>query len=136
MTLAGALGDRLQGLLECIVLATFRWWIGLMFFVGWTTMRTPLRHLLANRALLARRALMPETPLLVVLDEPSASLDAPTEAALFRRYRAAAQRLGEANGTITIVVSHRSPPCTWRIRSSSWRTAQLESAEPTESSWT
>jgi ATP-binding cassette, subfamily B, bacterial len=53
------------------------------------------------------RGLMREAPLLVVLDEPSASLDAPTEAALFRRYREAAQRLGEANGTITILVSHR-----------------------------
>jgi ATP-binding cassette subfamily B protein len=56
MTLAGALGDRFQGLLACCVLATFRWWIGVMFFLGWTTMRPPLRHLLANRALLARRA--------------------------------------------------------------------------------
>jgi ATP-binding cassette, subfamily B, bacterial len=56
MTLAGALGDRLQGLLACAVLATFRWWIGLLFFVGWTAMRPPLRHLLANRALLTRRA--------------------------------------------------------------------------------
>jgi ATP-binding cassette subfamily B protein len=53
------------------------------------------------------RGLMREAPLLVVLDEPSASLDAPTEAALFRRYREAAQRLGAANGTITILVSHR-----------------------------
>jgi ATP-binding cassette, subfamily B, bacterial len=56
MTLAGALGDRLQGLLACLVLATFRWWIGLMFFLGWTAMRPPLRHLLANRALLTRQA--------------------------------------------------------------------------------
>jgi ATP-binding cassette, subfamily B, bacterial len=56
MTLAGALGDRLQGLLACTVLATFRWWIGLMFFLGWMAMRPPLRHLLANRALLARQA--------------------------------------------------------------------------------
>jgi ATP-binding cassette, subfamily B, bacterial len=56
MTLAGALGDRLQGLLACMVLATFRWWIGLMFFVGWAAMRPPLRRLLANRALLTRQA--------------------------------------------------------------------------------
>jgi ATP-binding cassette, subfamily B, bacterial len=53
------------------------------------------------------RGLMLEAPLLVVLDEPSASLDAPTEAALFRRYGEAAKRLGAANGTITILISHR-----------------------------
>jgi ATP-binding cassette subfamily B protein len=42
-----------------------------------------------------------------VLDEPTASLDAPSEAAMFRRYQEAAQRLGKANGTITVLVSHR-----------------------------
>jgi ATP-binding cassette, subfamily B, bacterial len=42
-----------------------------------------------------------------VLDEPTASLDAPSEAAIFARYHAAARRLGEANGTITVLVSHR-----------------------------
>jgi ATP-binding cassette subfamily B protein len=46
-------------------------------------------------------------PLLVVLDEPTASLDAPTEAALFSRYRDAAHRLGAASGTVTVLVSHR-----------------------------
>jgi ATP-binding cassette, subfamily B, bacterial len=56
MTLAGALGDRLQGFLACVVLATFRWWVGFMFLVGWCAMRPPLRRLLANRALLVRRA--------------------------------------------------------------------------------
>jgi ATP-binding cassette subfamily B protein len=56
MTLAGALGNRLQGLLACAVLGTFRWWVGLMFLVGWCAMRPPLRRLLADRALLVRRA--------------------------------------------------------------------------------
>lgn len=56
MTLAGALGDRLQGFLACCVLATFRWWIGLMLLIGWTAMRPPLRRLLARRATLVRRA--------------------------------------------------------------------------------
>jgi len=65
------------------------------------------RSLVVSGSDLRSRGLMRETPLLVVLDEPSASLDAPTEAALFRRYREAAQRLGKANGTITILVSHR-----------------------------
>lgn len=53
------------------------------------------------------RGLMRQAPLLVVLDEPTASLDPPTEAALFSRYTDAARRLGQANGTITVLVSHR-----------------------------
>jgi ATP-binding cassette, subfamily B, bacterial len=53
------------------------------------------------------RGLMREQPLLVVLDEPTASLDAATEAELFARYRDAARRLAEKNGAITILVSHR-----------------------------
>jgi ATP-binding cassette, subfamily B, bacterial len=53
------------------------------------------------------RGLMRQAPLLVVLDEPTASLDAPSEAALFARYAAAARRLGAAHGTITVLVSHR-----------------------------
>ncbi len=53
------------------------------------------------------RGLMRQAPLVVVLDEPTASLDAPTEAAIFSRYREAARRLGRANGAITVLVSHR-----------------------------
>ena len=53
------------------------------------------------------RGLMRSEPLLVVLDEPTASLDAPTEHALFDRYVAAARRLGATRGTITLLVSHR-----------------------------
>jgi ATP-binding cassette subfamily B protein len=49
------------------------------------------------------RGLMREHPLLVVLDEPTASLDAPSEAALFERYARAAA----AQDTITLLVSHR-----------------------------
>jgi ATP-binding cassette, subfamily B, bacterial len=43
----------------------------------------------------------------VVLDEPTASLDAPTESALFDRYQEAAKSLAAAQGTITLLVSHR-----------------------------
>jgi len=53
------------------------------------------------------RALMRAAPLLVVLDEPTASLDAPTEAALFQRYAEAARRTAAERGTITLFVSHR-----------------------------
>jgi ATP-binding cassette subfamily B protein len=51
------------------------------------------------------RGLMRERPLLIVLDEPTASLDAPSESALFASYQEAAQ--GSADGAITVLVSHR-----------------------------
>lgn len=53
------------------------------------------------------RAMMQELPLLLILDEPTASLDAVTEHALFQRYVEAAGRLSAANGGITILISHR-----------------------------
>jgi ATP-binding cassette subfamily B protein len=49
---------------------------------------------------------MRNEPLLVVLDEPTAALDAETEHALFERYATAA-RLGRESGRITLLVSHR-----------------------------
>ena len=52
------------------------------------------------------RGFMRETPLLLILDEPTAALDAETEHALFERYAAAA-RDGSHAGRITILVSHR-----------------------------
>ena len=53
------------------------------------------------------RTLRRETPLLVVLDEPTASLDAAAEHALFTRYAATAAAAARTTGAITVLVSHR-----------------------------
>jgi ATP-binding cassette, subfamily B, bacterial len=64
------------------------------------------------------RGFMRDQPLLLVLDEPTAALDAETEHALFERYAAAARgsrtgrsaapaAAGNDGGRITILVSHR-----------------------------
>ncbi len=52
------------------------------------------------------RGFMRAQPLLLVLDEPSAALDAETEHALFQRYAATATKMS-GNGRITVLVSHR-----------------------------
>ena len=52
------------------------------------------------------RGFMRDRPLVLVLDEPTAALDAETEHALFERYAAAA-RADDGAGRITILVSHR-----------------------------
>jgi ATP-binding cassette, subfamily B, bacterial len=51
------------------------------------------------------RGFMRDRPLVLILDEPTAALDAETEHALFERYAAA--RADSGDGRITILVSHR-----------------------------
>jgi ATP-binding cassette subfamily B protein len=56
------------------------------------------------------RGFMRDEPLVLVLDEPTAALDAETEHALFERYAAATRGHGahrNGNGRVTILVSHR-----------------------------
>jgi ATP-binding cassette subfamily B protein len=54
------------------------------------------------------RGFMRDDALLLVLDEPTAALDAETEHALFERYAAAAQAAAAGDrGRITVLVSHR-----------------------------
>src|SRR5205814_4597099 len=50
------------------------------------------------------RAFIRDHPLVLVLDEPTAALDAETEHALFERYAAAARA---PDGRITVLISHR-----------------------------
>ena len=52
------------------------------------------------------RGFMRDGPLLLMLDEPTAALDAETEHALFERFAAAA-RAEAATGRVTVLVSHR-----------------------------
>jgi ABC-type multidrug transport system fused ATPase/permease subunit len=59
-----------------------------------------------QKTALARAAMRTE-PLLFMLDEPTASLDAPSEHAIFVRSMAGARRYARRTGAITVIISHR-----------------------------
>lgn len=59
-----------------------------------------------QKAALARASMRPD-PLLFILDEPTASLDAPSEQEIFQRHMARARELGARTGAVTVIVSHR-----------------------------
>jgi ATP-binding cassette subfamily B protein len=59
-----------------------------------------------QRLALARGQMRP-TPLLMVLDEPTASLDPHSERAMFQRFTQSAEAAGEARGAVTLLVTHR-----------------------------
>jgi ATP-binding cassette subfamily B protein len=56
MALISLLGDRLTGVLACVVLATFRWWLGLALLVMWLLVRLPLGRQVRFQATRARQA--------------------------------------------------------------------------------
>ena len=53
------------------------------------------------------RGQMRSAPLLMILDEPTASLDAHSERAMFQRFAQIADAAGEARGAVTLLVTHR-----------------------------
>jgi ABC-type multidrug transport system fused ATPase/permease subunit len=50
---------------------------------------------------------MRPSPVVLLLDEPTASLDAPSEHAIFERYMQRARDVAPRTGLLTIIVSHR-----------------------------
>ncbi|MFD1115979.1 ATP-binding cassette domain-containing protein, partial [Sphaerisporangium aureirubrum] len=59
-----------------------------------------------QKVALARACARP-APLLFILDEPTASLDAPSEHAVFTGYIRRSRAIAAATGAITVIVSHR-----------------------------
>jgi ATP-binding cassette subfamily B protein len=56
MTTLSMVGDRLSGLLACLVIGTYRWWLAVVLIVVWLGVRRPLRQLVLSRVQMFRRA--------------------------------------------------------------------------------
>jgi ATP-binding cassette subfamily B protein len=56
MTTLSMIGDRLSGLLACLVIGTFHWWLAVVLIVVWLGVRRPLRRLVLSRVQMFRRA--------------------------------------------------------------------------------
>lgn len=56
MQVVSLTGDRLTGILACVVLATWRWWVGLGLLALWLLVRRPLAQLIRARTTRARSA--------------------------------------------------------------------------------
>jgi ATP-binding cassette, subfamily B, bacterial len=56
MQVVSLTGDRLTGILACVVLATWRWWVGLGLLALWLLVRRPLAELIRARTTRARSA--------------------------------------------------------------------------------
>ena len=74
------------------------------------------------------RAAMRQAPLLRILDEPSASLDARAEEWLFRQCAG----LSRTDGGVTVLVTHRLTTARRLISSSFLTTARSSRPEPTK----
>jgi ATP-binding cassette subfamily B protein len=56
MTMLSMVGDRLSGLLACLVIGTFHWWLAVVLIVVWLGVRRPLRQLALARVHMFRSA--------------------------------------------------------------------------------
>jgi ATP-binding cassette, subfamily B, bacterial len=56
MSVVSLWGDRLTGIFACVVLATYRWYLGLGLLVMWLLVRRPLGRLIRSRTQRARSA--------------------------------------------------------------------------------
>ena len=56
MSVVSLSGDRLTGIIACVVLATYRWYLGLGLLAMWLLVRRPLGRLIRSRTQRARSA--------------------------------------------------------------------------------